>query len=269
MGFKQIIKNNKTFSKIAYNYLNCKIARNQFKENKELLKGLESLKNAHKGERCFIIGTGPSLSVSDLEKLCGEITFASNRIYELFDKTSWRPTYYVNQDHNLIQNFGDMIKEIDCKKKFLPIEYKDVFNKESTQFFVLKHKDFYPKQAPFSTDVYKYLAQGFTVTYGAIQIAKYMGFSEIYLLGVDHNYNVFRDAKGKVVRKENENKNYSDGIKEYISSNALPRIEETTIAYETAEKVSRKKGFRIYNSTRGGKLEAFERVDFDKIFSEK
>ena len=45
----------------------------------------------------------------------------------------------------------------------------------------------------------------------------------------------------------------------------LPRIEESTIAYETAEKISRKMGVRIYNATRGGKLDSFERVDFDLI----
>lgn len=269
MQIKKIISQSKPLRKMAYKLLGVNIARKQFKENKELLKGLKALKNSHKGERCFIIGTGPSLTVSDLEKLSGEVTFATNRIYELFDKTTWRPTYYVNQDHNLIKNFPDKIKEVDAKKKFLPVDYKDVFIEDNVQFFVLKHKEFYPKKAPFSFNVYKYLAQGFTVTYGAIQIAKYMGFSEIYLLGIDHNYNIFRDAKGKIVRKESEEKNYSNGIKEYINEKALPRIEETTIAYETAEKVSYKNGFRIFNSTRGGKLEAFERKNLDEVLGEK
>ena len=54
----------------------------------------------------------------------------------------------------------------------------------------------------------------------------------------------------------------------YISTNAIPRIEETTIAYETAEKVAYKKGFRIFNSTRGGKLEAFERKNLDEVLGE-
>ena len=34
---------------------------------------LLSLKNKHKGRRAFIIGTGPSLKLEDLEKLEGEI----------------------------------------------------------------------------------------------------------------------------------------------------------------------------------------------------
>lgn len=246
-------------------YLNYRFAQRQIRQNKEELLQWKALKNAYKGQRCFIIGTGPSLRLEDLECLQSEITFASNRIYELFDKTDFRPTFYVNQDHNLIKTFGENIANIQAKEIFLPIDYKDRFNNKNCRFFVLKHKEFYPKQAPFSKDLTKYLAQGFTVTYGAIQIAVYMGFSEIYLLGIDHNYTIFRDAKGNPVRQEENGKNYPTGMKEYMSANALPRIEETTIAYETAEKYSRKNGFRIYNATRGGKLVAFERVNFDSI----
>lgn len=269
MGIKDKIKRNKVLSKIAFAWLNERIAKKQQRENKEVLAKLKPFKGIHSGERCFIIGTGPSLTIKDLEALKGEITFASNRIYEVFDKTDWRPTYYVNQDHNLIRNFVERIKTVNAKNIFLPVDYKDSFTQENARFFVLKHKEFYPKKAPFSCDISKFLAQGFTVTYGAIQIAKYMGFKEIYLLGIDHNYNVFRDAKGNIVREEKTKSNYSSAMTEYISNNDLPRIEETTIAYETAEKISRKKGFRIFNATRGGKLVAFERRILEDIIGEK
>ena len=54
---------------------------------------------------------------------------------------------------------------------------KSVFKTENDiSYFVLKHKEFYPKDAEFSFDITKYIGQGFTVTYGLIQIAKYMGF---------------------------------------------------------------------------------------------
>ena len=38
------------------------------------------------------------------------------------------------------------------------------------------------------------------------------------------------------------------------------------VAFEFAEEYSKEHGFRIYNATRGGALEAFERVDFDSLF---
>lgn len=268
MGVKNFIKNNSILSRTALNILNTKIATKQRKENADILEQLRVLKGKYRGKRCFIIGTGPSLKISDLEMLSDEITFATNRIYELFNQTEWRPTFYVNQDYDLIHKFADKIKNIDVKLMFLPIDYKDKFEGNKYRFFVLKHKEFYPHKAPFSLDISKFLAQGFTVTYGAIQIAVYMGFTELYLLGIDHNYNISRDAKGRPVVQDNIRNSYAKGMSSYVNMRNLPRIEETTIAYETAEKISRAHQIRIYNATRGGKLEAFERVNLEQILEE-
>ena len=250
---------------MGYNLLNARIARRQYIENRDELNKIKLLKNSFKGKRCFIIGTGPSLTISDLEMLQNEYTFGTNRIYELFDQTDWRPTFYVNQDADLIKKFSERIKEVPSKYLFLPIDFKNLFDDARIHYFVLKHKDYYPKKAPFSTDVSRYLSQGFTVTYGAIQIAAYLGFKEMYLIGIDHNYSISRDAKGNVIKNEAEH-NYPKGMKDLINKGNLPRVLETTIAYETAERISRQLKFRIYNATRGGKLEAFERVELDEIF---
>lgn len=262
-----LIKKNAVLSRVAYRYFNYKIAKKQYRENQDVLHNLEKWKNIHNGARCFIIGTGPSLTIEDLELLKDEITFGTNRIYELFDATKWRPTYYINQDSYLIKTFADTISNIECEARFIPVTFRNLFPIRGMEFFLLKEKEYYPKKAPFSIDISKYIAQGFTVTYGAIQLAIYMGFKEIYLLGVDHNYNISRDAKGNIVRNEDTEKNYTKGLRDNINNGNLPRIEETTIAYETADIVSRQKGVRVYNATRGGKLDAFERVDLDKLFS--
>ena len=265
MNIKELIKRTPIVSKWAFTYLNSRIARQQYRGNPEEMRKIAALQGIANGKRCFIIGTGPSLTVADLELLKDEDTFATNRIYELFPQTSWRPTYYVNQDHNLIHKFSDRIKSVDAELLFLPVDYKESFEGEKYRFFVLKHKEFYPHKAPFSTDISKFLAQGFTVTYGAIQIAIYMGFTEIYLLGIDHNYNISRDAKGRPVRVEQPGNSYTQGMHGYVNMNNLPRVEETTVAYETAEAVSKKLGVKIYNATRGGKLEVFERISLDEV----
>ncbi len=268
-SIKEIIKSSPILSKYAFNVLNALTARKQYAKNKEVLCQLKELRGKYEGKRCFIIGTGPSLTIEDLECLKGEYTFATNRIYELFDKTEWRPTFYVNQDHDLIRKFGDRIRQVDATLKFLPVEYVAQFVGDAYRFFVLKHKEFYPHSAPFSRDVSKYLAQGYTVTYGAIQLAVYLGFKKIYLLGIDHNYAITRDAKGKPVRSQGNSSNYGAGISNYVNMKNLPRIEETTVAFETAEKLSRRLGVKIYNATRGGKLEAFERISLEKVLEVK
>lgn len=259
-----LIKWSPRLTKLAYNVLYAKIAQKQQKLYAHHTIRLQDLKNIHKGKRCFIVGTGPSLTINDLELLKNEITFAPNRIYELLNNTSWRPTYYLCQDHNIIKQFGDKIKSIDAELLFLPVEYVDEFLGDKFRFFVLRENEFYPDNADFSFCIDKYIAQGYTVTYGAIQLAFYMGFSEIYLVGVDHNYKIIRDASGRPTRSS-ANNNYSSGMTDYVNMNNLPRIEESTIAYETANKIAGKLGVKIYNATRGGCLEAFERVNLDNI----
>ena len=252
--------------RVVSNMVQKRVSNDLYRQNRDVVKKLESLKDIHKGERCFIIGTGPSLTIADLEKLHDEYTFGTNRIYELFCKTTWRPTYYVNQDHTLIKELYTKIDAIEAELKFIPVDYRNLLSGDNYRYFVLRHKDFFPNRAPFSFDPSKFIAQGFTVTYGAIQIAVYMGFKEIYLLGVDHNYSVYRDSKGHSIKQKKKANNYSKYISDLVLPNNLPRIEETTIAYETAEVITKKMGIKVYNATRGGKLEAFERRDFDSLF---
>lgn len=242
----------------------------QYYENKTVCDGLKKYRGIHAGQRCFIIGTGPSLTAEDLESLQDEICFGSNRIFEIYPTTNWRPTYYINQDHQLIRKFADEIDGLEADALFLPIEFRERFaGKEKTEFFVLRHRDFYPKDADFSTKLHRFLGQGFTVTYGAIQMAYYMGFSEVYLLGIDHNYSISLNEKGIPVVNE--------GVQDYFKGSTanhkglnLPRIAESTVAYMTARKFADKqKNFAVYNATRGGKLEAFQRIDLDKVLSQK
>ena len=265
MQIQNILKNNPFLSKYYYNLLYARVASCQRFLAHPVLSMLPELKGSYQGKRCFIIGTGPSLTISDLEMLSNEVTFGTNRIYELFDKTTWRPTFYINHDYDLIRSYPEKIKAVQSKISFIPIEFVEVFPGEKYRFFVLKHKVFYPHPAPFSFDISKCVNQGFSVVYGAIQIAVYMGFSEIYLLGVDHNYALSQDAKGQQVRTSNSKQNYSQGMKEYSNLKNLPRVQESTLAFETAEKISRRKNFRIFNATRGGKLECFERCVLDEV----
>ena len=67
-------------------------------------KSLAEFKNKYAGKRCFIIGNGPSLTPSDLDLIKGEYSFAANRIYYIFEKTEWRPTFYCNQDLNVLKD---------------------------------------------------------------------------------------------------------------------------------------------------------------------
>lgn len=214
---------------------------------------ISQFKNKYKGERCFVIGNGPSLTVNDLEKLKGEKTFASHGIYYIYDKTDWRPTFYCAQDAKFIREKYDVIKN-SCSESinfFGVVSYIDNYPKFAKESFLVNLiiEDFVDNGPKFSEDLSIGAYEGLTVTYLNIQLAVYMGFKEIYLLGVDHFYS------------GDENDHFS---KRDICTNK-PQTEKSTYSYRAANKYANENGIKIYNATRGGHLEEFERVNFDEI----
>ena len=227
-------------------------------------KKLIKFHNIHEGKRCFIIGNGPSLVTRDLEKIQSEITFASHRIYDIFPMTTWRPTYYCAQDQKLIFESSQKIDEIEVNDKFIAsLRYGKVIKGiKKAKYVNLINEKFYPELPKFSDDVTVGTYEGFTVTYMCIQLAVYMGFTEIYLLGVDHNYSVTMLPNGEILKNEDIKDYFGEGGK-FVN---IPQLYKSTLAYVSAEKYATEHGIKIYNATRGGKLDAFERVNFDNLF---
>lgn len=230
-------------------------------------KNIKLLKDKHKGERCFIIGNGPSLTHSDLNRLQNEneITFATNRIYNIFDKTDWRPTYYIVQDFVLLNEIQEKAFKVEAKEKFFPINMKWQYNWSfnDAQYFHINTENYYPNLPKFSSDISKQIYEGYTVTYGALQLAMYLGFKDIYLLGVDFNYSVAINNNGEIIKQ--------NGVKDYFSDDHnlnlnLPNMDNSLLAFKAAKKYADDNFINIFNATRGGKLEVFKRVDFDEIF---
>ena len=265
------VKNSKVVRLIAYPVVNIsrKITLNKFKNSADS-EYIRSLKNAFKGQRCFIIGNGPSLTPSDLDKIKNEVSFAANRIYYMFDKTEWRPTFYMCCDKEAIMMNFSSIVDLPVKTKFIEVTSKK-YNKTNDQSikYVYHYDKFYLNKwktsAPFvSEDPSAMMFPGQTVTFSAMQLAIYMGFSKIYLLGVDHNYATKVDKNGKVTVDPTV-QTYFAGMKD--ANLSVQFVDVTTDAYRAAKKYcDSHDSVKIYNATRGGKLEIFERVNFDDLF---
>lgn len=225
------------------------------------------LKDIQKGKRCFIVCNGPSLKPEDLELIKNEYSFGFNRIYYMFDRTSWRPSCYMSVDKDVILMNKREIKEIDVSVKFLDLYAKKHVNRMDNMHYLCMRDGFIvrpysDKKIHFSNDISLGYCDGGTVTYVAIQLAAYMGFKEIFLLGADHNYSTYRRANGKTYKNKNV-ETYFNGLK----STGITAIDldRTTKAYMVAKKQCEQDNIRIYNATRGGKLEVFERVKLDDI----
>lgn len=230
-------------------------------------KELKTFHDKHRGETCFIIGNGPSLKAEDLEMISqkGIPTFAFNRIYLMFDKTNWRPTYYISQDEKTLKNCTKEVNQMNLPYKFIPIFidfYYDIHINNAVLFRLVSSHTDYPKM---SEDISSYVGDTTTVAVTAAQFAVYMGFKKIYLIGVDHSFSTYQNDKGEIIQ-DNFAKDYF--TEEYNKDKAdlyIPNLDASTRAFLSLKKFCDEKGVEVYNATRGGKLEVFPRVNFDEV----
>lgn len=232
-------------------------------------KKLALLKDSHKGEKCIVIGNGPSLEVEDLDMIHEKKipTFATNRVFKIFDKTEWRPTYYVSEDILLMRDAQEIISNMPVKGRFIPINLKwyEGVDIPNADYFYIEYQEPMKETFGLSVDIPHSIRCRGTVTTTCLQLAIYMGFSEIYLIGVDHNFAKMFDKNGNVVIDNTIKNHFVDDYDKGIFDQGF-HVDEATEAYMDVERLSRKlKTFRIFNATRGGKLEVYERIDLDSI----
>lgn len=223
---------------------------------------LKKYKNIHEGESCFIIGNGPSLRADDLEKLRKNnvICFASNGIYNIYSQTNWRPNYYTIIDILALTRFQEGILAMEAENCFLAdCSYVEGYRGKGVNLFTVKNYLSQNSEFEFSDDISKYIVSGKTVTYAMFQIACFMGFKIIYLLGVDW-------TGGKGTNKKRFD--FYDKGKPSVDIGMFDLIEEERNAYLSAQKYAESKGIKIYNATRGGELEVFKRIEFDSLMEE-
>jgi len=221
---------------------------------------LKKMKNIHENHRCFIIATGPSLVISDVEKLNNEYTISMNSMCLALTNTEWRPTYYGIQDEEVYKKVEGTLKNINLENVFISdnISRKNTVSKKWIKFPLNKYYNSFEFRflnkynVKFSDECYRTVYDGYTITYSLIQLAVYMGFKEIYLLGCDNDYS---DDKGKQHFNE-----YG-----HLDSRYKTAGERMTVGYYAARKYANNNGIEIYNATRGGNLDVFPRVNLDEV----
>lgn len=203
---------------------------------------MSGFKDKHDGEKLFIIGNGPSLNDTPLEDLSNEYTLAMNQINLIYDKTDWRPDYYVFTNTSTDKNLGASEHRLENAREtidsgitsFVLADGKRHFGEKSNITYIQKqiNKDrqsAVAKEGEQLEDVWsenpikKAYSIGSTL-YTATQIGVYMGFDEIYYVGCDlwepRSFRLF--YKGKSVDDfEFNSHTFSGRLCEYLSESIL------------------------------------------------
>jgi hypothetical protein len=236
---------------------------------------IKALKGKFKGKRCFILGNGPSLNKCDLSLLENEYSFGVNGIFYKTEEMGYKPTFYVVEDSHVIKDNFEKINEFDVPYKFFPVNYKSYISNKKNVLFFKMNEGFYISHSPnfsvprFSADMSKDIFCGQSVTMLNFQIAYYLGFTEIYLIGMDFSYDIPDTATvngNDIVSNEDDVNHFHP---DYFGKGKTwhdPHLDRVLNSYKMMKTIYEADSRRIYNSTVGGKLEVFERVDYDSLF---
>jgi len=223
-------------------------------------KKINEFHDKHKGQRCFVVGTGPSLNKTKLELLENEIVFGVNTFYKAMKQYTVPCTYYLLGDFHVLEDHYKEVLSLDvtlflggrATKTYL--DNRDEYNK------IQQHEPILIRKFADLRDTYNWKIKDLTkgayachqvVCDLGLQVPYHMGFSEVYLLGCDCDY-----SKGQ----------HFDGEKfSFINPTTEKYWSETFLEYESIKQGYEADGRKIFNATPGGKLEVFDRVHLEDV----
>jgi hypothetical protein len=235
---------------------------------------LRVLADRHAGQRAFIIGAGPSLRVEDLALLEGEVTFACNKIYLAFDQVSWRPTYYSVVDPFVAEHNRAEIERVQSTKLFTRM-VAPMFPAARDVIWV---RDLPHRRTPagelevlFSTNALEGAHGGWTVLYTQLQLAFYMGITEVYLLGLDFDWKL--PAPEPAVARHGDVAFVSGGEVNHFHPDyrkpgevwSTPKLDLQRRAFAAARAAFERHGRAVYNASRRTQLDVLTRRDLGDV----
>lgn len=139
---------------------------------------------AWRGQRCFIVGGGPSLRKFDFECLRGERIIAINRAFEDLEFAD----ILFFMDSGFYKNVHSGKFNPDTKKKFTTFKGHKLF----LDIMVRNYPDVYAvakiESIGVATSLKKGVFHGSNSGFGALNVAVCLGANPIYLLGFDMHH---------------------------------------------------------------------------------
>lgn len=155
-------------------------------------KTLKDQKGRFKGKRAFILGDGSSIESAALQLLGDEVTIATNKFFDRYQNISWKPDFYVVEQPELSDDLSHQLNGLTGSKFLFEASLRSNLRHGHDVSYFGRDEDASGSDVP-DTDL--------TVTgpksaiNAAIQIAAFLGFDQIYLVGT----NAAEEALGMIV----------------------------------------------------------------------
>jgi hypothetical protein len=222
----------------------------QGNSNKEELL---AFKNKHQGEILYLLANGPSINKTNLELLKGKRIMCMNRFYIKFKDLSFKPDYLVCMEETVLDQFYSDFDKLD-------IPFFINWRSRSKIKNAVYLKESFSLNPFFQEDLTRPTNSGGTVTYMCLQLAYFMGFKKIVIVGMDHFFKETGVATRAEIRTYERDESHFDpnyfpkGIKWL-----LPDLEKSEFSYRIANSHYVGKGRSIVDSTVDGKCNIFKK----------
>jgi hypothetical protein len=247
-------------------------------EARRLLARNAEFRDRHRGQRCFVLATGPSIQRQDLSALAGEHLIAVSNffVHPLFAKLA--PRYYCvapfhpplteTAYHNWLAEMGSAQSALpECTAFFDLADLGRVraagtFRDERVRFVATS-----PHARPARPRLTGLLRSPQSITLLALQVAIDLGFAEVQLLGCDHDW-ILHLGESRHFYAESEHAANRAGYDEWFGANVGAYCADYVRLWDQylwIRGVAETAGVRILNATDGGLLDLFPRVRLESV----
>jgi hypothetical protein len=214
---------------------------------------MKYLASKYQGETLFLLGGGESLRSQDLSFLDEKYTFGFNTIFRIFT-----PTFYLVEDPLFAEDYKGDISSLQKTTKFFGKYLQPLLGELSETHWINVYYEYspYPGFPHFSKNAKDILWVGGHPSYLCLQLAFYMGFETVYLVGFDHHYpkkegvEKVGDLFHSPIEDLERGKRWKD-----------PKPERIELAYKKAQLAFKSVNRNIINITASSNLDLFEKKE--------
>lgn len=221
---------------------------------------LARFRDLHRGERGVVVCNGPSLNEMDLGFLRRETVIGLNKIHLGLDRFGFYPRYLVAVNARVVEQSRDELAKM-TSMKFIGGRASHLLPEDA----FTHHVAILDHPVVFSRDLTQGFREGGTVTHAALQVAWWMGFTEVVIIGMDHRY-VSEGAPHEARFLDGPDPNHFSP--DYFAGQTWdnPNLSRSEESYAVARQVFEADGRRVLDATLGGACQVFEKVDHKLIF---
>jgi hypothetical protein len=224
---------------------------------------LADLRDSCAGKTVVLIGNGPSLNQIDWSQINHLDLFGVNKIYLGLEKYGIKLACYASVNDHVIEQSQSQIKSLDCIKFLGDSGNRGLIEEHGSTYLVNTKRP----PSPFSTDIALGAECGYTVLYFSMQVIYSLGYKNVLIIGMDHNFKCRGEPNAEQVVDFVDPNHFLPGYFAQGQTWNLPDLEQSEIHYKLAKREFEAAGRQIIDCTPGGLCSIFTKKSLSEALN--